>query len=544
MITERYRGHGRFDLRLSDDTPSDVVTQLVEFGHVVITDSPVDPAALGDSGMLAAARYTGVVYRPARRLDLSVRLAGYGPLIHLGDQDGKGDIIETPWRPTASWTFADWINGLLGTINGTPSPLQPGTVTNVAPPSSGDRTIYVRYLNRRQVLDYIVDYYSASYRVNPDFTVDAGPESALFNVTPTVVLFDRAGEDPVTDGLPATVLDVEWDADDWTSRVVLFGEGQQTETIVVGTADVATNPYKDPQGNPLVRKRPVSSPITESGEASVVAQAQLNRFANVSGVVTAATDHPRIRSLVQPGDNIWAWFPEGRVVDTSQQTTHRGELLSPLVLRVWEIRWPVREGMGVYYRDADGNYIDLTPYVRWETGQARLKVGAPSKRIISRESPAVPDRTWTTPVTTPNIASQAVTVTEMSDPVWTDMQLADANNVAIDTTWRNYVTNTHTIPSWVGTANLWAILRFQGSLSATGTKRNMQLGITTDGSAPTDANSQTIHEPDSTSVTFRVHQETFVAPGSTISVYGWTNVNLGTLNDNQVRLQSFVVGLR
>lgn len=417
MITEKFQGYGRFDLRLHPNTPARIVEQIVEFGHIVVTDTPVDPTALGDAAMLAAARYTGVVYRPTRRLDLSVDITGHGLLIHLGDQDGKGDILETAWTASTQ-TFVGWITELLGTIGGVPSPLQAGTVTAVSAPASGELGRSFRYVNRRQILDYVVDYYNAAYKVRPDGRVDAGPESSLFATTPRAVLFDRAGSDPNVDGLPATVLDVDWDAQDWTSRVILFGEGQQEETVLVGTADNATNPYKDLFGNALVRKRPISSPITETSEAGQIAQVQLNRFANVSGVVTAATDHPDVHNLVTPGDQIWAWFPEGRLQDPFQQTTHRGEVLSPVRLRVWEVRWPVRDGMGVYYRTVDGQYLDLTPYVRWETGQARLKVGAPSRRIVSRESPAIPERVFLQPVQTANLADGAVTDPKVTDVVW------------------------------------------------------------------------------------------------------------------------------
>ncbi|GEM_PF-1628165 len=412
MIREVLQGHGAFDLRLRPDTPADVVDQLVEFGHIVVTDAPVDPDALGDTGMLAAARYSGVVYEVARRLDLSVGVAGHGLLIHLGDQDGKGDILEVGWTASPQ-NFTSWVTQLLGTIAGTPSPLQPGTITAVAPPAAGELSRAFQFLNRRQILDYIVDYYSAAYRVRPDGKIDAGPESSVFRTTPQVVLADSAASDPQVEGLPATVLDVDWDAQDWTSRVVLFGEGQQEETVVVGTADAASNPYKDLFGNQLVRKRPVSSPITASPEATQIAQAQLNRFVNVAGDVTAATDHPHVQTLVQPGDRIWVWHPEGRLRDDAQQTIHRGQMLSPLVMKVYEVSWPVRDGMGVYYRTAAGSYLDLTPFVVWESGQARLKVGAPSKRLVSRETPPVPERVFATPVTSLNIADGSVTDTKI-----------------------------------------------------------------------------------------------------------------------------------
>ena len=409
MITERVQGHGGFTIALKADTPASITSLLVEFGHILVFDTRVDATALADAGMKAAARYTGVLYRPARSLTRDGTIAGHAPLVHLGDWDGKGDILETAWTGPAVPSFVNWITGLLGTINATASPLSAGTISAVAAPAAGELSRSFIHLNRRQILDYICDYYSATYRVNPDFTVDAGTDTAVFNTTPQVVLAQDAGSDPTISGLPATVLDVRWDAQDWTSKVLVYGEGQQTDTIVVGTATIGVNPYKDGLGNALVRKRPVSSPVTASGEAATIATTQLGRFTSVDGAITASTSHEHARALVEAGDSIYAWYPAGRLSDTDNETQHRGRILNPPILQVYEITWPLREGRSVWYRDLDGVYTDLTPHVIFEASDTVLRVGAASKKIANRETPAIPERTFAQPAQTVNIVDAAVT---------------------------------------------------------------------------------------------------------------------------------------
>jgi hypothetical protein len=49
---------------------------------------------------------------------------------------------------------------------------------------------------------------------------------------------------------------------------------------------------------------------------------------------------------------------------------YRGNTLMPRKMRVHSVQWPIASGMGVYYRDANGAYLDLTPFVAFEDGQA------------------------------------------------------------------------------------------------------------------------------------------------------------------------------
>ena len=74
---------------------------------------------------------------------------------------------------------------------------------------------------------------------------------------------------------------------------------------------------------------------------------------------------------VAVGDSIWVYDPP-ELTDTGNQINFRGQFINPVKERVTEGEWPVTEGMGVYYRPtstggiSSTDYVDLTPFVRWE----------------------------------------------------------------------------------------------------------------------------------------------------------------------------------
>ena len=45
------------------------------------------------------------------------------------------------------------------------------------------------------------------------------------------------------------------------------------------------------------------------------------------------------------------------------------------------LSFPIVDTMGVFYRDKDGNYTDLTDYVEFEAGTTQIEVGATNKQI-------------------------------------------------------------------------------------------------------------------------------------------------------------------
>lgn len=110
MITERLMRLGEWSLTFTDPSLYDDVDY---FDHVVIVPGRLDHAgAFDDAGILAAASYAGVIRSKLRtassrsETDDRLILSGAGLAFWLGDEDGKGHVIEVA-RDYSAATFAD-----------------------------------------------------------------------------------------------------------------------------------------------------------------------------------------------------------------------------------------------------------------------------------------------------------------------------------------------------------------------------------------------------------------------------------------------------
>jgi hypothetical protein len=86
-----------------------------------------------------------------------------------------------------------------------------------------------------------------------------------------------------------------------------------------------------------------------------------------------------------PDNHVWRLENEfvNYAFGAPTETFYNGHVCWPSVQRVYGITMPVREGMGVYLVRGDGDIIDLTRYVKWETGTSTIEVGAPPRRVSS-----------------------------------------------------------------------------------------------------------------------------------------------------------------
>ena len=205
---------GQWNLSLVPDAPAGIVGALDYFGHVAIVPGRLNPVERGDE-LLTLARYVGIL-RAVEGKD-QVSLSGPGVAAWLGDEDGKGDVIEYPGVTVTSVTFPDAIRAVLpahgAVTEGTLYSGIPGTLSNV-----------FTYVTPRSAVDYVCTTMAngAAWRVNGNGTLDAGPASSLFRTTPTCVIVRRsaAGYDLTLKALPGD-LDTLRDAKEYSSRVVL-----------------------------------------------------------------------------------------------------------------------------------------------------------------------------------------------------------------------------------------------------------------------------------------------------------------------------------
>lgn len=397
-VTESLKALGTWSLKLRADTPKEIVQQLEYLGHVTVHTGRLDPRTIGDS-LLASSRYTGVL-RGLESADDGHSLSGAGMAFWLGDEDGKGDVYETALTFSAA-DFTTVIAALLPASGAVTA----GTLHPIVGTYSGSHL----YQDPRTAIAYVCDTMGAEWRVNGDATLDAGTEADLFVTDPQAAVVRRdAGVDMrlrAFSGSAGVTIDVE----DFSTRVVLLAENEG-DSVATGSADIdpGLNVYKDIHGNPVVLTRLESESQTSAGNADARAQLQLNRFTSTRDALSLSTPDYDIRGTAAVGDYVWVHDPDIGLYNHDNEVVFRGTRMYPVKLRVTELTWPVVDGSTVAYRDGDGNWLDLTSYVEWETDQTTITVGGFSRSLTdsggeapsSRPKPdlSVPDVVeWVTP---------------------------------------------------------------------------------------------------------------------------------------------------
>ena len=384
MITQRLMRLGRWTANFEGIDPA----TLEHFGHVIVTRQRVDSRVLDGTAMLTVSAYTGLIRSRATTGGGTVEVSGAGLEVWLGDEDDKGVVLEVP-RNFSNDTFADVLDrsasepyGLLRDDRGGQTAIRAGTIH----PVPGTYTAGHDLQSQRSAIGYVLDTFRAEYRINPDGTFDAGRADDLFETSPEAIIVADAGSDPNTEGIPGQS-ESERDVDDYTTRVVLLARGEG-DAIPTGTADIASNPYVDLWGRPVVRTRLINESETSVGNSDRRARLQLNRFINTRDDIRLVTDDYEIDGTFNVGDTVWVYDPDQGLVDLGNEVIYRGRTLNPAAIRILGMTWPITEGMGVYHRSGTGEITDLTDNVLWETSGTSLEVGA-TPRLVTPSTTSV-----------------------------------------------------------------------------------------------------------------------------------------------------------
>lgn len=382
-VTEVLQALGSWELEMSEKTPDHVISQLGFFGHVAIVDGPVDVEAAGNS-ILAGARYVGVC-RDTGNLGTHTR-GGAGLVFWLGDEDGKGHTILTEVSLTNA-TLADVVAALK------PPTVTTGVVHPQADPAA--RWTGTHFLeSRREALARALSVFGAEIRVNGDFSIDVGTPAQLYNTeAPDRIIKRRAVGSDVDLVAVGGDFDSTGSAKDYSTDITVVGQtigtgDEPDSTFVLASAAAASVPYKDPQLNQLKITRLVSASSETQASAPVTAALNVNRFARTTTALKVTADDFEVHGTHRVGDAVYVYDPDTGVVDETREVFFRGEVLHPDVVRVSAHTWPILEGMTVAWRTDAGAWIDLTPWVVWETaGSHELTVGDLPKTLTSASNP-------------------------------------------------------------------------------------------------------------------------------------------------------------
>lgn len=361
MIHESVMAAGSFEVPLSQSAPWGLWDRCEEFGHIVVLAQWLDPGGMTDAGMLAISRYTGVLLKKTLD-DNRLALEGAGIHWHLGDDDGSGPIIEGTTIFSAD-SLTDVVTAAL-----TDTGLTSGTVNTSG---LGTYTGYHYFDTPAQMLRTACLALGAEYRVNPDGTVDAGAKNNVYRIDSDdirVVMVRKGwGTDSLYQSVPVNSMRSSRDATHYVTRVILTQDsGNDGELTEVDSLSRSPTPsYKNLAGNTLKRAYMQNSGVTGAIDAGLWATSELAQR-SIIAQQDVSTEHYEIaEGSLAVGDAFYAYDPPA-FIDPNNPQYFRGETIFPISTRLLQADWPLRRGMGVYYRSADGEYIDMTRWVAWE----------------------------------------------------------------------------------------------------------------------------------------------------------------------------------
>lgn len=386
-VTETLRALGSWGISFKKTLPDDVWKRIEYFGHVAVHVGR-KPGALEDS-LLSSARYVGVL-RSISDQDAAQRtVGGLGMAMWLGDPDGKADVFKDPL--VLNGDFDDVIRAALPASGS----VTEGTLFNIGETFTGT----FQFQTPRDVIDYICQTVAGDvgWRVNGDGTLDAGRESDLFTVNPKcVVVRKKLGRtvsgfnDMFLEGLGGNAK-TSRDVEDYTTDVLLLAQGVNGQFVAAEASTPTVEiPFKDVHGNTVKFVRIVQESETELTNADARAQLQLNRFKSTRDALELTSGNYDIKGSAEVGDYLWVFDPEMDLVDIDNEVMFRGQRINPFKLRLTETTWPITNKMSVFYRDGDGAWLDLTPYVQAETGDTTLVVGGYNRSLTEGGSGAFP----------------------------------------------------------------------------------------------------------------------------------------------------------
>ena len=371
MVNEEFEQPGDFLITLRADTPEDRVWgELTEFGHVYIFPTHLGHADdYSDAELKGLARYAGVLLRPRRELDGRITLYGQGLVWHLGDSLGNGPIMASRKSYNAALLSAVVEDGFAGGI--LPPSLTQGNVIDTYDTFTGDFDPPTTCL---EAMRSVMDAMNAHFRINPDFTVDAGrvDQTNVYTVKPTVVAVRKGwGNDPQFRGLEVRGAVTERDASRWVSRTLIVDVADDGSETIAAFEDRSPNPYYDGRGNPLVRNARVTRPSSEAIDTGSYLATELVKNDVENFQDFELSDHNTSSEDYQVGDFIYVYDPPSGFYDEANEVEYQGTVIWPLKVRVTRDSWPVQQGMGVYYRPSaaavtSADWIDLTDWVEYE----------------------------------------------------------------------------------------------------------------------------------------------------------------------------------
>jgi hypothetical protein len=272
------------------------------------------------------------------------------------------------------------------------------TPSTSAPTATTDNKTYTgkHYMESAyKSLKTICTSLDAEFKMQNNGTIDVGPRTSLFtgheDSEPTGMIVRRlSGLDAGVKGYSGADLKTEFNAEDFVSRVELIASNYGKE-INLGQADAKDIPYKDLHGNELERIQILSENEVPDSMRNIRAEAYLNEYNKVQRTLSVGLEDYDLSGDIGVGDVIFVFDPEVGFEDTQDEAklenrdrheiAYQGQILNPIKIRVMGLSFPISDSMGVFYRNSEGVYTDLTDYVSFESGVTQVEVGSTTPNI-------------------------------------------------------------------------------------------------------------------------------------------------------------------
>jgi len=226
--------------------------------------------------------------------------------------------------------------------------------------------------------------------------LDVGPRENLFsghssNPT-TLIVREGSGDDPAITGINPSSIKTSFDATEYVSTVEYIYSDGNKEYDALDVID-KDNPYRGINGEKLERATYVTEPDHPYISREERALAFLNELKRTKRSINLDLDYYDIQGDFEVGDNIFVYDTDLGFVDTDDkvaedttrtakyEVSYQGQYVNPEKIRVTAITWPIKNSYGVYLRRLTSSssntyqYINLTPYVSFESGGTTLEVG-------------------------------------------------------------------------------------------------------------------------------------------------------------------------
>jgi len=253
-------------------------------------------------------------------------------------------------------------------------------------------------------LNKVSEQLDTEYKINTNATLDAGLKEVLFSghgtsEPPAIIVRDTSGEDPAIVGLIPESITSTFDAEDYVSGVELLTQAEgSSQSADHAEAFDENTPYRDLYGAPLERVQFVGESDIPNVQRQSRAQSYLNELKKIKKSLSLSLEQYEIQGDFNVGDMIYVYDPEIKFEDTEakriedgrtslHEVAYRGQIINPEKIRITGITWPIKDGYGVYLRKVRTTspyrveYIDLTDYVSWESGNTQLDIGDLDKRL-------------------------------------------------------------------------------------------------------------------------------------------------------------------